>query len=271
MADQYDGDSFDINPRRGQFLIFDKFSRSLTKRIILPIPTSHSKGVLVIPTIFGNLLAGPTAEDFPLDDTSVLDTTSDGLGGISEQVFGTLPALQSQAVIGTYSGARCNCTQGSYLIRYHDGYKDILTVTGIRSTGFTSSPTLADYLIEGMIENQMLKPEKDPDAVDCRPESSWPGWWQKTNDRNSIHNKRSDYSRTVCFCEQISEGEIKDALDSPLKPRTLDAVKRRTRTQMGRCQGFDCQIHIAEIISKHCGIPLNRVTKNGPQSELIAN
>jgi glycerol-3-phosphate dehydrogenase len=271
LADQYNGDSFDINPRRGQFLIFDKYSRSLTKRILLPIPTAHTKGVLVIPTIFGNLIAGPTAEDFPLDDPSVLDTTSDGLKGISEQVFGTMPALQSQAVIGTYSGARCNCTQGSYIIRYHDGYKDILTVTGIRSTGFTSSPTLAEYLIEGMIENQMLKPVNDPEAIDYRPESSWPGWWKKRYDRNSVNEKISDYGRTVCFCEQISEGEIRDALDSPLKPRTLDAIKRRTRTQMGRCQGFDCQIHIAEIISKHCGIPLNKVTKNGPHSELIVN
>ena len=127
LADHYHGAPFDINPRRGQFLIFDKYSSTLTKRILLPIPTAQTKGVLVIPTIFGNLLAGPTAEDFPLDEPSARDTTSNGLDGISRQVYGMVPVLRSQAVIGTYSGERCNCTQGSYLIRYHDGHNGILT------------------------------------------------------------------------------------------------------------------------------------------------
>jgi glycerol-3-phosphate dehydrogenase len=269
LADQYNGAAFDINPRRGQFLIFDKYSRSLTKRILLPIPTAQTKGVLVIPTIFGNLLAGPTAEDFPLENTSFLDTTKDGLQGISAQVSAMLPALKTQPVIGTYSGARCNCAQGSYLIRYHDGHNNILTVTGIRSTGFTSSPALADHLIAGMKDHHMFTPVEDPQAVDYRSESCWPGWWRKPQEKNMLIEKRSDYGHTVCFCEQISEAEITEALDSPLKPRTLDAVKRRTRTQMGRCQGFDCQIRIAEMISNHCGLPPQAITKNGPGSEII--
>ena len=80
---------------------------------------------------------------------------------------------------------------------------------------------------------------------------------------------RPDYGRIVCYCEHISRGEIIDALDSPLRPRTMDAIKRTARTQMGRCQGFDCHVHIAEIISEHCSIPLNEITKNGPNSELL--
>jgi glycerol-3-phosphate dehydrogenase len=271
LADSYDGDSFDINPRRGQFIIFDKYSRSKVDRILLPIPTSHSKGVLVIPTIFGNLMAGPTAEDFPLDYESAIDTTSEGLQGIANQVSSMLPALKSQPVIGTYSGVRCNCEQGSYLIRYNDGHKGILTVTGIRSTGFTSSPALADYLIEGLSDRLDLKLASDPHASDSRNDSSWPGWWRKPYHEQDRVEKRPDYGRIVCYCENISRGEIIDALESPLKPRTLDAIKRRTRCQTGRCQGFDCQMHIAEIISEHCAIPLNKITKNGPGSELIVN
>ncbi len=269
LADQYDGAPFDINPRRGQFLIYDKFSRSLTERILLPIPTAKTKGVLVIPTIFGNLLAGPTAEDFPLEDTSALHTTSEGLEGIAKQVYGMMPDLQSQAVIGTYSGVRCNCEQGSYIIRYHDGHKGILSVIGIRSTGFTSAPALADYLIEGMVNEKMINVEPDPDTNDSRPESNWPGWWKKPYDAKDVLEKRPDYGNIVCYCEHISRGEIIDALNSPLKPRTLDAIKRRTRVQTGRCQGFDCHIHIAEIISEHCGIPLEQITKHDPESELV--
>ena len=269
LADQYNGAPFDINPRRGQFLIFDKYSRYLSRRILLPIPTAKTKGVLVIPTIFGNLLAGPTAEDFSPEDTTYLDTTADGLQGLFRQVTGMLPALENQPVIGTYSGARCNCAQGSYLIRYDDGYQGILTVTGIRSTGFTSSPALADHLIEGMIEHQMLNPVPDKSATDQRPDSCWPGWWQKPWEKNENDAGRPGYGPMICYCEHISEREIKDALDSPLQPRTLDAVKRRTRVQTGRCQGFDCHIPVAEIISEHCGIPLHLISKNGPGSEIL--
>jgi len=269
LADLYGGDGFDINPRRGQFLIFDKYSRSAIKRILLPIPTAHTKGVLVIPTIFGNLLAGPTAEDFSFDDESVSDTTVEMLQSLLSGASRLFPDLIDQPVIGTFSGVRCNCSQGSYLIRCNDGHQGVLTVTGIRSTGFTSSPTLADYLVEELHEKCGLNLEKNPEALDSRPESNWPGWWKRPFANRELIKKCPDFGRVVCYCEHISRGEIIQHLDSPLKPRTLDAIKRRTRAQMGRCQGFDCQIKVAEIISEHCGIPLNKITKRGPGSEII--
>ena len=115
----------------------------------------------------------------------------------------------------------------------------------------------------------MLILQSDPNTIDHRPDSCWPGWWDKPWEKPERIAESSDYGHFVCYCEQISEGEIKNALDSPLKPRTLDAIKRRTRVQTGRCQGFDCHVHIAEIISEHCNIPLNMVTKNGPGSAFI--
>jgi len=270
LADLYGGAEFDINPRRGQFLIFDKSSRSAIKRILLPIPTPETKGVLVIPTIFGNLLAGPTAEDFELDDTGVTDTSIDKLQSLLSGASRLFPALADQPLIGTFSGVRCNCSQGSYLIRPNDGHQGVLTVTGIRSTGFTSSPSLADYLAKELHDKCGLQLESDPKAVDSRPESSWPGWWKRPFANNGLIQKSPDFGRIICYCENISRGEIIQHLDSPLKPRTLDAIKRRTRAQMGRCQGFDCQIKIAEIISEHCGIPLERITKRGPGSEIVS-
>ncbi len=269
VADLYGGGDFDINPRRGQFLIFDKFSRSAIERILLPIPTPQTKGVLVIPTIFGNLLAGPTAEDFELNADRVADTSIDKLQSLLTGASRLYPALIDQPVIGTFSGVRCNCSQGSYFIRSNDGHQGILTVTGIRSTGFTSSPALAEYLITELHDKCGLELVSDQDAVDSRSDDSWPGWWKPPYANNGLIENNPEYGRIVCYCENISRGEIIKHLDSPLKPRTLDAIKRRTRAQMGRCQGFDCQMIIAEIISGHCGIPMNKITKCGPGTEIV--
>jgi len=268
VADSYGGGAFDINPRRGQFVLFDKSARSLVRHILLPVPSSHTKGVLVAPTIFGNLLAGPTAEDLPLDDPAATHTTADGIRCVMEGSSWLVRGLAQQPVIATYAGARCACRQGSYVIRYNDGAPGLVTLTGVRSTGLTTSISLAHYLIDGMQKELGLELSSDTKALDNRPESAWPGWWRRPYG-NGMDDARVDHGRVVCFCEIISEGEIRDALNSPLKPRTMDALKRRTRSMMGRCQGFDCQVPLAEIISNHTGITISRITKNGPGSELV--
>ncbi len=270
LADAYGGGPFDIHPRRGQFLLFDKSARAAVRHILLPVPTPKTKGVLVTPTVYGNLLAGPTAEDLPLDAPDATSTTIEGLQAVLAGGRRLYPGLAEQPIIGTYAGARCACDQGSYLIRYNDGRPGIVTVTGVRSTGFTGSITLGDHLIEGMVEHCGLELSNDSEAIDERPETSWPGWWRRPfEDRHRVA-AQPDYGRMVCFCETISRGEIVDALDSPLRPRTLDALKRRTRAMMGRCQGFDCAVALSEIVSQHCGVPLERVTKRGPGSEVLS-
>lgn len=270
LADCYRGAPFDINPRRGQFLVFDKCCRRLVNRILLPVPTPQTKGTLVIPTIFGNLLAGPTAEDLPLNAPDAIHTTVPGLAAALAGAARLLPCLKDQPVIARYAGARCHCAQGSYLIRYNDPHPGIVTVTGIRSTGLSSSPALADYLAEGLAAHCGLKLEARPDALEERRESSWPGWWRRPFEDPARVRARPEYARIVCSCENVSRGEILDALNSPLRPRTLDGVKRRTRALMGRCQGFQCQTRIAEIIAEHCGIALAQVGKSGPLSPLGA-
>ncbi len=266
----YGGEHFDLNPRRGQFIIFDEVSRSTVNKILLPIPTAQTKGVLVIPTISGNLLAGPTAEDFELDDYTASATTLDGLELMLKGASRLFPLLTDQPRIGSFAGIRCACQQGTYKIKYNDGLKGILTVSGIRSTGVTSCPKLAEYLIEGLKKECGLELKPNPRAVvDNRPESSYPGWWKHPFEQPGLIESRPDYGKIICNCENISRGEIIDALDSPLKPFTLDAIKRRTWTQTGRCQGFDCTVKIAKIISDHCHIPLDKITKNGPGSEIV--
>lgn len=270
LSKLYNGEHFDTNPRRGQFLVFDKFSRLAIKHILLPIPTSHSKGVLVIPTIFGNLIAGPTAEDFLHGDNSVSDTTVEKLQTLLEGASKLYPGLKNQPVISTFAGVRSNCAQGSYWIRCNDGHPGFITVAGIRSTGFTSSPALAQYLIDKLQHTLGLKLEINPSSVDSRDDTNWPGWWKRPYSEAKVVEENPDFGRVVCYCEQITNGEIIKHLDSPLKPRTLDSIKRRTRAQMGRCQGFDCMVGVAELISRHCNIPLNKVTKRGPGSEIVS-
>jgi len=271
LAKSYGGEDFDTNPRRGQFLIFDKYSRSAVQRILLPIPTAKTKGVLVIPTIFGNLIAGPTAEDYPHDHPNMANTTTDQIQLMLEGSSSLYPGLNEQPVISLYAGVRSNCTQGSYWIRSNDQHPGVLTVAGVRSTGFTSSPALAQHLI-GLLENEMgLELEKNPDATDSLPEERWPGWYKKRYEDAKTMKENPDYGKIVCYCEQISKGDILQHLDSPLKPRTLDAIKRRTRAQMGRCQGFDCMVNVAQIISEHCNIPLEKITKRGPGSEISSS
>ncbi len=270
LTEKYGGQFFNVNPRRGQFIIFDKISKNSVDRILLPIPTAQTKGVLVIPTIFGNLLAGPTAEDFLLDDQTACDTTIEGLQAMIQGASRLYPPLKDLPQIGSFSGIRCACKQGTYQIRYNDGSKNILTVSGIRSTGVTSSPALAEYLIDGLVKNCGLKLIKNPTAVNSRSENSYPGWWKKPFLDDNLIKKRPDYGRIICNCEDISQGEIVDALNSPLRPFTLDAIKRRTMARTGRCQGFDCTVKIIELISEHQNIPINKITKNGPGSE-IAN
>ena len=269
LSDRYGGGEFDINPRRGQFVLFDKCARPLVRHILLPVPTAHTKGVLVTPTIYGNLLAGPTAEDLPLGSPEATHTTVDGIRKIMNGSSRLVDGLSQQPVIATYAGARCACSQGSYWIRYNDGAPGIVTVTGVRSTGLTASNSLARHLVDGMQKELGLELSPDTVALDARPESAWPGWWRRPFE-DGRPDARADHGCAVCFCEVISEGEIRDALNSPLKPRTIDGLKRRTRSMMGRCQGFDCQVPLAEIVSSHTGILLEQLTKNGPGSELVA-
>ncbi len=270
LAKLYGGESFDTNPRRGQFIIFDKYSRPRINRIFLPIPTAKTKGVLVAPTIFGNLIAGPTAEDYPHDYESISETTNEKLDGVLEDASKLYPELKEQPPIGIYAGVRSNCTQGSYWIRVNDNHSGLLTVAGIRSTGFTSSPALADYLTDKLQNEMNLSLEPNPEACDTRDEESWPGWWKRSYDDEKRTKENPDNAKIVCFCEQITRGDIIRQLDSPLKPRTLDAIKRRTRAQMGRCQSFDCMVNVAGIISEHCEIPLSKITKKGSGSEIVS-
>jgi thioredoxin reductase len=156
-------------------------------------------------------------------------------------------------------------------MRFNDGHAGIVTLAGIRSTGLTSSISTAQYVINCMQEQCGLALARNDRAVDSRDEKSWPGWWRHPFDSPARLEERPDYGRIVCSCENISRGEMQDAFDSCAGVATLDGLKRRTRVLTGRCQGFNCGVPTARLISQHYNIPLSSVTKRGPGTEFIAS
>ena len=270
FVDVYGGEPMDLNPRRGQFVIYDSDCSHLINRILLPIPTQETKGMLVAPTIFGNLLAGPTAEDLPAGDNHATQTTASGLRQVRENSISMCPALADHSVIATYAGLRCNCAQGSYWIRFNDAHKGIVTLAGIRSTGLTASISIAQHVVDGMGKQCGLPLVRNPEAKNSRRDTRWPGWWRRPYDDPLRVKNHPEYGRIVCSCENISLGEIRDAVKESFGMATLDGLKRRTRVLTGRCQGFHCCVTAAEVISEQSEIPLAAVTKRGPGTEIIA-
>jgi L-2-hydroxyglutarate oxidase LhgO len=234
--------SFKIKPRRGELIIFDKLSRRLVNHVLLPVPTATTKGVLVSPTIYGNVLLGPTAEEIP--DKSAKQTSADGLKALIDKGKVILPELLNEEVTASYAGLRSATDFSDYQISLH-AEQSYICVGGIRSTGISGCMGIAEYvsdlLKEGGVElkrKPSFKPIKVPNIGEAFPRS-----YQAAE---KIANN-SDYGRIVCHCERVTLGELNDAIRAPVPATSLDALRRRTRAMQGRCQGFNC--HAALMMS----------------------
>jgi glycerol-3-phosphate dehydrogenase len=228
-------DDFTVTPRRGQLLVYDKFARPLVRHILLPVPTALGKGVLVAPTVHGNVLLGPTAED--LDDRHATGSTADGLHALREQGRRVLPALLDEEVTAVYAGLRAATEHDDYQVRAHPG-QGYVTAGGIRSTGLTSSLALAEHVL-GLLTETGLDPGPARDLEPVRMPNlgeAFPRPYQ----RPDLIAADPRYGTLVCHCERVSLGEIRDALAATVPPRSLDGLRRRTRARAGRCQGFHC-------------------------------
>ncbi|MER5495672.1 NAD(P)/FAD-dependent oxidoreductase [Streptomyces sp. NPDC002561] len=228
-------DVFTVTPRRGQLIVFDKLARDLVGHILLPVPTAAGKGVLVAPTVFGNVLLGPTAEE--LDDKAATGSTADGIALLREKGHRILPELLDEEVTAVYAGLRAATGQEDYRIRSHPEQRYIV-VGGIRSTGLTASMAIAGY-VTGLLGDSGLDlgtPAELPPVTMPNLGEAFPRPYQ---DAGLIASDPA-YGTLVCHCERVSAGEIRDALASPVPPRSPDGLRRRTRAGNGRCQGFHC-------------------------------
>jgi glycerol-3-phosphate dehydrogenase len=237
-------DGFTITPRRGELIVFDKLARTLVNHIVLGVPTATTKGVLVSPTVFGNVLLGPTAEDVEhKDDTS---STHEGLAYLRSEGGRIMPDLLDHEVTAIYVGLRASTEHDDYQVSIHapEGYA---CVGGIRSTGLTASLAIAEHVRTELgaaglplREKKALPDLRMPNIGELDPRP------YQQPDRIAAN---PDYGRIVCFCERVTLGEIRDALAGPIPPTDLDGLRRRTRVLMGRCQGFFCGAEVRALLA----------------------
>jgi glycerol-3-phosphate dehydrogenase len=248
QADRIDrllgGDSFTITPRRGELIVFDKLARPLLSSILLPVPTARTKGVLVAPTVYGNVLLGPTAEDVP--DRTDTDTTAAGLASLMDAGRRLMPELVAEEVTASYAGLRAATEHRDYQIRVDDKLR-YACAGGIRSTGLSASLGIAEHLVSQLGAAGLKLTARDTAGPPVMPYIGQAGP-RPYQDAARIAAD-PEYGRIVCHCERVTRGEIRDALASTLPPADLDGLRRRTRAGNGRCQGFYCAATVSELLA----------------------
>ncbi len=240
--------SFTITPRRGELVVFDKLARRLISRVILPVPTSRTKGVLVAPTVFGNVLVGPTAED--VGDTTATQTTAAGLASLLEKGQRIVPGLAGEEVTACYAGLRAATGQPDYQISCHPEQRYV-AVGGIRSTGLSACLGIAAHVLDLLADAGLkLRPGPPRPAVRMPPIGEAHG--RPYRDEAAIAANPS-CGEIVCFCERVTRAEIVAAASAPIPARTLDGLRRRTRAMLGRCQGFYCSARVTALLAEATG------------------
>jgi glycerol-3-phosphate dehydrogenase len=242
----FGGGGFTITPRRGELIVFDKLARPLLRSILLPVPTARTKGVLVAPTVYGNVLLGPTAQDVP--DRSDTATTSDGLRSLLAAGQRILPGLAGEEVTATYAGLRAATEHADYQV-YADGDRRYACAGGIRSTGLSASLGLAEH-VAGLLEETGLRLVPRPGPAPAPPAMPYIGEAGKRPYQDAARIAADPaYGELVCHCERVSRGEIRDALASPVPPADPGGLRRRTRAGNGRCQGFYCGAAVSRLMA----------------------
>ncbi|TVZ02609.1 FAD/NAD(P)-binding oxidoreductase [Trebonia kvetii] len=243
----FGGGGFTIRPRKGELIVYDKLARPLLSSIILPVPTKRTKGVVVAPTVFGNVLLGPTAED--VTDRADRSTSAAGLSALLADGRRILPGLEQEEVTATYAGLRAATEHSDYQLAAFGRY---VRVAGIRSTGLTASLGIAEHVAGLLGEAGLpLKPRasvSQREGVQSPPRMPYLG---EAGTRPYQHAARiaadPAYGEIACHCERVSRGEIRDALASDIPPGELDGLRRRTRAMNGRCQAFWCGASVSAL------------------------
>jgi glycerol-3-phosphate dehydrogenase len=240
-------DGFTVTPRRGELLVFDKLSRRLVSHVLLPVPTATTKGVLIAPTVFGNVMLGPTADD--IDDKEDTASTADGIERLRAAGERLMPELLEHEVTAVYAGLRAATEHSDYQLEVlpERGY---VCAAGIRSTGLTASMAIAEWVRDGLAEAGLPLRERDVPLPEIRMPSIGEAQPRPYADAGRIAEDRA-YGEVICFCERVTRGEIRDAARSPIPPIDLDGLRRRTRVLMGRCQGFFCGANVARELAAH--------------------
>lgn len=259
-------DEFGIIPRAGEYMLLDKAEGSRVSHTIFQVPSAEGKGILVSPTVDGNLLVGPTA--MVVETAESKQTTPEGLAIVGRLAAKSVPTVDYRQVITSFTGVRATGTDGEFVLRASQKVPGLIHAGAIDSPGLTCCVSIAEYLTELLQQQGLVLEEKEqwnPVREDMHA-------FRKMDDtqKDAYIQAHPAYGKIVCRCETVSEGEILAVLAKNPVPMDMDGVKRRTRSGMGRCQGGFCGPYIMELIARVHNIPLEAVTKFGDGSYMVA-
>ncbi len=255
-------DSFTITPRRGEYVLLDREAGGTAKHTIFRCPSAMGKGVLVTPTVDGNLLLGPTAEN--IEDKEDKTTTLAGQAFVKKSGLEQVANVDLRKAITSFTGLRSVGSTGDFIIT--EPVKGFINAAGIESPGLSSAPAIALCLAEMVGKDIELREDPSFDPI-RKPVHYFTE--MSLEEKNEKIKEDPAFGHIICRCETVTEGEILEALRTNPKPTDLDGIKRRTRAQMGRCQGGFCSPYIVEIIAKELGIDETEVTKTGGKSNVL--
>ena len=255
---------FTIVPRRGEYCLMDKNVGDYVSSTLFQLPGAYGKGILVTPTVHGNLLVGPTALD--IDDKEGNNTTSEGLGEVLEKAANSIKSVPFRKIITSFAGLRAHEEGGDFIIGEVQDAPGFIDVAGIASPGLSAAPAIGEYVAE--IVARIAPADEKDEFISTRkgiPSMALADDKQK----HELIQQNPAYANVICRCEMVTEGEILDAIHRPLGATTLDGVKRRTRAGMGRCQSGFCAPKTVEILARELKVDMAGITKHGDASKFL--
>jgi len=256
--------AFTITPSRGQYFILDKSESGVVRSTIFPCPTKFGKGILVAPTVHGNVILGPTSEHLPERDK--LGTTDESLDKARRGATLLVPKITTRNTIRTFSGIRAESDADDYIIREAAGAPNFIDVAGIKSPGLTAAPAIAEYVAALTEEKGLVLKEKK----DFNPVIKRKLFFEMTDEEQAAAIKKNPlYGRVVCRCENITEGDIVNAVRRPVGAVTMEGVKRRCRAGTGRCQSGFCGPKVQQILARELGKPLEQIMLEKESSYIL--
>lgn len=251
-----------ITPRKGEYCLLDKTAGTHVSHTVFTLPGKLGKGVLVTPTVHGNLLIGPTAAD--IEDKEGVNTTREGLDEVLQKSAASVKNIPARQVITSFAGLRAHEDGDDFIIGETE--KDFIDCAGIESPGLSSAPAIGEMVAELLKEKYNLKEKED--FISTRKGITDPSKLF-LEERNALIHREPAYGNIICRCEMVTEGEIIDAIRRPVGAKSLDGVKRRTRAGMGRCQAGFCSPRVMETLVRELGVSIEEITKSGGNSRII--
>lgn len=259
---------FSIHPRRGQYYLLDKTANGLVNHVLFPCPTKMGKGILVVPTVDGNVLIGPDSEDLDETNKEALDTTAERMTLIKQEAGKLCKEIPYRETITTFAGLRAEPTGGDFIIG-ESSVKGFYNVAGMKSPGLSSAPAIAVEIANQVTKDLGITELKEDFNPIRRPRIKMAH--MSDAEKQALIEKDPRFGRIICRCEMITEGEIIDTVHRSVGARTVNGVKRRIRPGAGRCQGGFCGPRVVEIISRELGIDMLDVQQEGPDSKILVS